>query len=201
MQLSIHIQYWKVYKSREMIKVMKFWFKKEDQKIILFFLICFPQLKDYCYPQSSFRFETYLTSGSTNAAGFSLVFAVTRPRWPYGISFRSGKSAGVNASARLLLERRKKWLEKKKEGDGEGGTWKEQMKEESITVPSFPRLANSFQGSRTLSTEPNSKVIAPVPATSWNPYNVVREFESNQLLLRLHWTSNFICQVCNKCFF
>ena len=84
----------------------------------------------------------------------------------------------MNASARLLLERRKKWLEKEEEEDGERGTWKEQMEEEGITVPSFPRPANSFQGSRTLSTEPNSKVIAPVPATSWNPYNV-REFESN----------------------
>jgi len=57
------------------------------------------------------------------------------------------------------------------EGDGEGRTRKEQMEEEEgITVPSFPRPANSFQGSRTFSTEPNSKVIAPVPTTSRNPY-------------------------------
>lgn len=39
----------------------------------------------------------------------------------------------------------------------------EEEEEEGITVPSFPRPANSFQGSRTLSTGPNSKVIAPIP--------------------------------------
>lgn len=38
--------------------------------------------------------------------------------------------------------------------------------EEGITVPSFP--ANSFQGSRTLSTGPNSKVIAPIPSCARN---------------------------------
>lgn len=67
--------------------------------------------------------------------------------------------------------------------DGEGETRKEQMEEEGITVPSFPRPANSFQGSRTLSTEPNSKVIAPIPATSRNLYIVLREFISNRLSL------------------
>lgn len=46
----------------------------------------------------------------------------------------------------------------------------------------FPEPANSFQGSRTLSTEPNSKVIAPVLA-SRNPYTILREFESNRLFL------------------
>lgn len=172
----------KICKLREMITSAAI-STKEDRHIykMRFQKICF----HYSYSQSSFRFESYLASGSTNAAGFPLVFAaVTRPRWPYGISFRSGKSAGVNASARLLLERRKKWSEKEKEGDREGGTRKEQMEEEEgITVPSFPRLANSFQGSRTLSTEPNSKVIAPVPATSRNPYTILREFESNWLLL------------------
>jgi len=148
---------------------------KEDRYTGYFQKICF----HYCYPQSSFRFEPYLTSGSTNAAGFPLVFAaVTRPRWPYGISFRSGKSAGVNASVRLLLERRKKQSEKEEEGDGERRTRKEQMEEKGITVPSFPRPANSFQGSRTFSTEPNSKVIAPVPTTSRNPYTILREFIS-----------------------
>lgn len=40
--------------------------------------------------------------------------------------------------------------------------------EEGITVPSFPRPANSFQGSRTLSTGPNSKVIAPIPTSARN---------------------------------
>lgn len=40
--------------------------------------------------------------------------------------------------------------------------------EEGITVPSFPRPANSLQGSRTLSTGPNSKVIAPIPTSARN---------------------------------
>lgn len=65
----------------------------------------------------------------------------------------------------IVREEEEAAAEKEEEGDGEGGTRKEQMEEEGITVPSFPRPANSFlQGSRTLSTEPNSKVIAPVPA-------------------------------------
>lgn len=58
-------------------------------------------------------------------------------------------------------------MEKEAERGEERGTRKEQMEEEGITVPSFP--ANSFQGSRTLSTEPNSKVIAPIPASTRNP--------------------------------
>lgn len=44
----------------------------------------------------------------------------------------------------------------------------EEEEEEGITVPSFPRPANSFQGSRTLPTGPNSKVIAPIPTTTRN---------------------------------
>lgn len=40
--------------------------------------------------------------------------------------------------------------------------------EEGITVPSFPRPANSSQGSRTLSTGPISKVIAPIPSSTRN---------------------------------
>lgn len=82
----------------------------------------------------------------------------------------------------IVREEEEVVAEGEKEGDREGGTRKEQMEEEDITVPSFPRPANSFQGSRTLSTEPNSKVIAPVPATSRNPYIVLREFESNLFL-------------------
>lgn len=81
----------------------------------------------------------------------------------------------MNASARSLLE------EEEVAGEGgrrrwrEGETRKEQMEEEDITVPSFPRPANSFQGSRTLPTEPNSKVIAPIPASAGPPLSSLNE--------------------------
>lgn len=42
----------------------------------------------------------------------------------------------------------------------------------------FPRPANFFQSSRTLSTGPNSKVIAPIPISTRNPrVNPLREIE------------------------
>lgn len=93
-----------------------------------------------------------------------------------------GQERGSERERAFIVREEEEVVGEEEEGDGEGGTRKEQMEEEGITVPSFPRPANSLQGSRTLSTEPNSKVIAPVPTTSRNPYIVLREFESNRLL-------------------
>lgn len=142
-------------RKEEMIRRWNFEWRRSTRNAF-FKKICF----HYSYSQSSFRFESgYPTSGSTNAAGFPLVFAaVTRPRWPYGISFRSGKSAGVNASARLLLERRKKlvgeggrrrWRRRNEErADGGGGYNCTIFPEACQLLPGFTNLVDrtKFEG-------------------------------------------------------
>lgn len=62
------------------------------------------------------------------------------------------------------------------------------MEEEGITVPSFRGLPTPFQGSRTFSTGPNSKVIAPIPISTRNPRDALREIAKQPI------TSQFVHQ-------
>lgn len=155
---------------------MKLQLKKEDRHIIRFQKkICF----QYCYPVilsirviSDFRVDERRGISSCLRCGDEAEVTIR-----YFLSVEQERGS----------ERERAFIVREEEEvvGGGRGIWRrrnEQMEEEGITVPSFPRPANSFQGSRTLSTEPNSKVIAPVSA-SRNPYTVLREFESNRLFL------------------
>lgn len=56
----------------------------------------------------------------------------------------------------------------------------------------FPRPANSFQGSRTLSTGPNSKVIAPIPVSTRNPRDALREIEMTDYISNCRLKCKFL---------
>lgn len=71
----------------------------------------------------------------------------------------------------------KKVDEGEEEGKRQGGKKRrKQVEEESITVPFIPWPGSSFQGSRTSSTGPNPKVVAPVfgaPTRPEDPRNYI----------------------------
>lgn len=73
-------------------------------------------------------------------------------------------------------------MRKEKGWNEEEGAEKEQMEEKDITVLSFSWLANSFQGSRTPSTGPHSKVIALIHAFT-KILTVPRRFQTDFLII------------------